>query len=588
MASQNELKELLSPENLMALLNSLPDVEGGEGDDEKDGDTPSSDSSVPSPYSQNNSNGDTNQSIYSASAEKPAVDLNSLDDFDPFADLNAEFKQQEEGSGEKDDDDWASAWGDGDSEEEKEEGDNPQSGWGDDDDEWGEPKPSSAEEPKVIPDEPVNTDNSYADPTNTGSSSDDPAQGTTNDSGSANFIKTGTTEPIEFGDLFENYSGMGAPTDTPEPTPEPVPEPVPEPAPEPAPEPEPVPEPEPFTASAQTVSSQSEEDFLIPPSELMKILDNFDDFVAQSTGGKAKSLDEYMAQPAMQAEMGNARQAATNKTYDFETAPKTPNTASFNGNNFSYTDYNQPASFKTGMLDNDTATAEDKAQAFSDVTAELTEMVEKLVGGFDRVTDLAVISDKLIVNGVAFCPTVSPSFTNSLPYDLKNGVSQGCFAWLFDFNSLRRMTRLCRLKVDTRDFVFSKIRVDLGIRYDFAPRHLFKVCKDLQILDIAGCVTQASDMDEHKDMFLRQSQAAKMYDAAVSKCWSGTKYCWKSVRNVFRDPHRSALSKVWGMSWRGVGLAATGVTTGAGKLGQIAVKAGKGLANFVHMVKDNR
>lgn len=568
MASQNELKELLSPENLMALLNSLPDVEGGEGDDEKDGDTSSSDSSVPSPYSQNNSNGGTNQPIYSASAEKPAVDLNNLDGFDPFADLNAEFKQQEDGSGDEDDDDWASAWGDGDnSEEEKEGGDNPQSGWGED--EWGEPKPS-----------------------NTDSSSDEPVQGTTNDGGSANFVKTGTTEPIEFGDLFENCSGMGAPTDTPEPTPEPVPEPAPEPepTPEPAPEPvpEPAPEPEPFTASGQTMSSQSEEDFLIPPSELMKILDNFDDFVAQSTGGKAKSLDEYMAQPAMQAEMGNARQAAANKTYDFETAPKTPNTASFNGNNFSYTDYNQPASFKTGMLDNDTATAEDKARAFSDVTAELTEMVEKLVGGFDRVTDLAVISDKLIVNGVAFCPTVSPSFTNSLPYDLKNGVSQGCFAWLFDFNSLRRMTRLCRLKVDTRDFVFSKIRVDLGIRYDFAPRHLFKVCKDLQILDIAGCVTQASDMDEHKDMFLRQSQAAKMYDAAVSKCWSGTKYCWKSVRNVFRDPHRSALSKIWGMSWRGVGLAATGVTTGAGKLGQIAVKAGKGLANFVHMVKDNR
>lgn len=561
MASQNELKELLSPENLMALLNSLPDVEGGEGDDEKDGDTSSSDSSVPSPYSQNNSNGGTNQPIYSASAEKPAVDLNNLDDFDPFADLNAEFKQQEDGSGEKDDDDWASAWGDDDSEEEKEEGDNPQSGWGDDDDEWGEPKPS-----------------------NTDSSSDEPVQGATNDGGSANFVKTGTTEPIEFGDLFENYSGMGAPTDTPEPTPEPAQEP----APEPEPTPEPAPEPEPFTASGQTMSSQSEEDFLIPPSELMKILDNFDDFVAQSTGGKAKSLDEYMAQPAMQAEMGNARQAAANKTYDFETAPKTPNTASFNGNNFSYTDYNQPVSFETGMLDNDTATAEDKARAFSDVTAELTEMVEKLVGGFDRVTDLAVISDKLIVNGVAFCPTVSPSFTNSLPYDLKNGVSQGCFAWLFDFNSLRRMTRLCRLKVDTRDFVFSKIRVDLGIRYDFAPRHLFKVCKDLQILDIAGCVTQASDMDEHKDMFLRQSQAAKMYDAAVSKCWSGTKYCWKSVRGVFRDPHRSALSKIWGMSWRSVGLAATGVTTGAGKLGQIAVKAGKGLANFVHMVKDNR
>ena len=553
MASQNELKELLSPENLMALLNSLPDVEGGEGDDEKDDDTLSSDSSVPSPYSQNNSNGGTNQPIYSASAEKPAIDLNSLDDFNPFADLNADFKQQEDGSEEEDGDDWASARDDDDtSEEENEDGDNSQSGW---DDEWGEPKPSSTEEPERTLDEPINTGSSSAD-----------------------IVEMGTTEPIELGNLFEDYEGMGAPTDTPEPAPEPVSE----------PEPELVPEPEPFMTSGQTMSSQSEEDFLIPPSELMKILDNFDDFVAQSTGGKAKSLDEYMAQPAMQAEMGNARQAAANKTYDFETAPKTPNTASFNGNNFSYTDYNQPVSFKTGMLDNDTATAEDKAQAFSDVTAELTEMVEKLVGGFDRVTDLAVISDKLIVNGVAFCPTVSQSFTNSLPYDLKNGVSQGCFAWLFDFNSLRRMTRLCRLKVDTRDFVFSKIRVDLGIHYDFAPRHLFKVCKDLQILDIAGCVTQASDMDEHKDMFLRQSQAAKMYDAAVSKCWSGTKYCWKSVRNVFRDPHRSALSKVWGMSWRGVGLAATGVTTGAGKLCQIAVKAGKGLANFVHMVKDNR
>ena len=569
MASQNELKELLSPENLMALLNSLPDVEGDEGNDEKDGDTPSSDSSVPSPYSQNNGNGGTNQLIYSASAEKPVGDLNSLDDFDPFANLNAEFKQQEDGSEEKDGDDWESAWGDDDtSGEENEEGDTPQSGWDDEDDEWGEPEPSFTDEPERTSEEPANTSSSSVDSANMGSSVDDLAQGTTNDGGSAKFVKTSITEPTELGDLFTEYSGMGASTDAPEPVPEF--------------------EPEPFMTSGQAMSSQSEEDFLIPPSELMQILDNFDDFVAQATGGKAKSLDEYMAQPAMQAEMSNARQAATTKTYDFETAPKTPNTASFNGNSFSYTDYNKPASFKTGMLNNDTATAEDKAQAFSDVTAELTEMVEKLVGGFDRVTDLAVISDKLIVNGVAFCPTVSPSFTNSLPYDLKNGVSQGCFAWLFDFNSLRRMTRLCRLKVDTRDFVFSKIRVDLGIRYDFAPRHLFKVCKDLQILDIAGCVTQASDMDEHKDMFLRQSQAAKMYDVAVSKCWSGTKYCWKSVRNVFRDPHRSALSKVWGMSWRGVGLAATGVTTGAGKLGQIAVKAGKGLANFVHMVKDNR
>ena len=574
MASQNELKDLLSPENLMALLNSLPDAEGddeeneGAEDDSGVGSGTSSDSGsgVPSPYSQS-SNEATSQQMYSPSSEVPLSDSGTSDDFDDFGDFDdsaAEFNQQDDSS--------FSTEGNFETQSDaSEESDNWQSGWGDDDnwDEGNESYSSSAEESEGASGEADNASSSFVDP----------SQGTMNDGGSANFVETGSSgsfngsgnesspEPFKPLDLFEdNYVGMGAP----------------------APMPAPAPAPEPFSMGSQMMSSQSEEDFLIPPSELMKILDGFDDFVAQATGGQAKSLDEYMAQPAMQAEMDNARQAAANKTYDFETAPKTPNTASFNGNNFTYTDYNQQASFKTGMLNNDTATAEDKAKAFSDVTAELTEMVEKLVGGFDRVTDLAIISDKLIINGVAFCPTVSPSFTDSLPYDLKNGVSHGCFAWLFDFNSLRRMTRLCRLKVDTRDFVFSKIRVDLGILYDFTPKHLFKVCKDLQILDIAGCVTQASDMDKHKDMFLRQSQAAKMYDAAVSKCWSGTKYCWHSIRSVFKDPKRSALSKIWGISVRSVGMATVGAVTSAGKIGQIAAKAGKGFANFVHMVKDNR
>lgn len=569
MTSQNELKDLLSPENLMALLNSLPDAEGDAEEDEEAGDSSGSDSGnsgsgVPSPYSQN-SNEAMSQPMYSASAGELLSNLGTScdsDDFDDFDDSDAEFNQQD-----------GSNFFTGENFETQsdasEESDNWQSDW--DDENWGEGNESyssSTEEPEGVSGEAGNASSSFVDP----------SQGTVNDGGSVNFVETGSAggtmansasedvaKPLKPLDLFDdNYGGMGAPA------------------------PMPAPAPEPFYMENQMMSSQSEDAFLIPPSELMKILDGFDDFVAQATGGQAKSLDEYMAQPEMQAEMNNARQAAANKTYDFETAPETPNTASFNGNNFTYTDYSQPANFKTGMLNNDTATAEDKAKAFSDVTAELTEMVEKLVGGFDRVTDLAVISDKLIINGVAFCPTVSSSFTDSLPYDLKNGVAHGCFAWLFDFNSLRRMTRLCRLKVDTRDFVFSKIRVDLGILYDFTPKHLFKVCKDLQILDIAGCVTQASDMDKHKDMFLRQSQAAKMYDKAVSKCWSGTKYCWHSIRSVFKDPKRSALSKVWGISVRSMGMATVGAVTSAGKLGQIAAKAGKGFANFVHMVKDNR
>lgn len=564
MASQNELKDLLSPENLMALLNSLPDAEGDDEVDEESSLSSSDDSGVPSPYAK--SDRGTSQPIYSAAAVMP-VESDGFEDFEDFDDSESDFLAEDDfdAQGENAEDDEDSDW---------------QSDW-DDDDSWNEgdevPIPAGREQ---------STPEHFAggvDENSCSSSSSfiDLSQGTMNDGGSANFVETGSSgsfngstsgsfngsgsepspEPTEPLDLFDdNYGGMGAPAPT----------------------------PEPFAMESQMMSSQPEEDFLIPPAELMKILDNFDNFVADATGGQAKSLDEYMAQPNMQAEVNNARQAAANRTYDFETAPKTPNTASFNGNNFSYTDYNQPVNFKTGMLNNDTATAEDKAKAFSDVTAELTEMVEKLVGGFDRVTDLAVISDKLIINGVAFCPTVSSSFTDSLPYDLKNGVAHGCFAWLFDFNSLRRMTRLCRLKVDTRDFVFSKIRVDLGILYDFTPKHLFKVCKDLQILDIAGCVTQAGDMDKHKDMFIRQSQAAKMYDMAVSKCWSGTKYCWHSIRSVFKDPQRSALSKVWGISVRSVGMVTVGAVTSAGKLGKVAAKAGKGFANFVHMVKDNR
>lgn len=314
-------------------------------------------------------------------------------------------------------------------------------------------------------------------------------------------------------------------------------------------------------------------------------MDNFNNEVNSKTGG-TKSYEEYTLSPEMQQAYQRAYQQAHSQKQSWEDVPSAPNTGEFCGNSFQYQSYTQDKTFNNRF--NRGVSDEDSARSYIDICQELTSDVENMFKGFENITDLAVVSDILIFNGVAYQPVLPRDYLEYLPYDIRNEVSSGCFAWLFDFSVLRKMKSLTRLKFDSSDFVYSKVRTDLHIVFDFAPAHIFKACPALQVLQIGNTVITAQDFRSHDNLFHRQKRSEEIYNACVDKGWSATKYCWNSVKNVYRDPNRGALGKIWGITWRGVGVTVTGGATLAGKLGGLAVKAGKGIVNFANIVKNNR
>lgn len=279
------------------------------------------------------------------------------------------------------------------------------------------------------------------------------------------------------------------------------------------------------------------------------------------------------------------QQAVHSTNQGFEHLSFEPCTSEFCGQSFKYDRYEEPVQFskrfERGLSDEDTA------KNYLDLCREVCADIETKFGGWDRITDFAVVSDLLIINSVSYEPILPNGYADSLPFDLRTNVTNGCFAWVFDFNLLRKMTNLVNLKFDSADFVYAKVRKDMHIVSDFSCKSLFKACKNLMNLQIGQQVITRANPTEDADLFKRASRADEIYQKCCDNTWVFTKNRWGSIRDVFHDPDKSGLAKVWGITWRGVatvgGLASHVGTRGVGLLG----KMGKGIRNIAAAVKDN-
>lgn len=269
----------------------------------------------------------------------------------------------------------------------------------------------------------------------------------------------------------------------------------------------------------------------------------------------------------------------------FESVLSEPFTSEFMGKPFTYQRFSAEMDFGEGFTEG--MDDENYAYNFVRMQREITEQVCNHCGGWSRVRELAVISNILIINGVSFEPYVPKSYVDHMPYDLRNNVIAGQFAWLFDFSVLRKMKNLTALKFDTCDFVYSKVRKDLRVVFDFEPSYFFSICKGLQELQIGEYCFNFNTRNDHNDIFHRAKRSEEIYNKCVDFGWGATKKGWSSIVDVFKDPDRGFLSKAWGITWRGVGTAVAGTATTGMKLGGLVTKMGKSLVNFANTLKDN-
>lgn len=297
------------------------------------------------------------------------------------------------------------------------------------------------------------------------------------------------------------------------------------------------------------------------------------------------TMQEFINSNEQKKYNDNARQRVFANEQPFEKITFTPCTSTYNGQSFNYQRYEEPVRYSRKF--EICAIDEDTAKSYVSFVEEVTKDIEKKFGGFKHINSMAVIDSIIIFNGISYEPLLPEEYTANLPFDIRNAVLDGKFAWLFDFSSLKKMTALTDLKFDSADFVFSKVRKDMHLFGEFNVSKFFKACPSLQRIEIGeDCVT-AQDTRAVDAKFHKSSRAEEIYNKCYEFGFGRMKAGWSSIGNVYRDPDRGMLSKAWGITWRGVGTAAAAAGTGAVKGGGLLAKLGKNVMNFTSSLKDN-
>lgn len=297
------------------------------------------------------------------------------------------------------------------------------------------------------------------------------------------------------------------------------------------------------------------------------------------------TMQEFINSNEQKKYNDNARQRVFSNEQPFEKITFTPCTSTYNGQSFNYQRYEEPVRYSRKF--EICATDEDTAKSYVAFMEEVTKDIEKKFGSFKHINSMAVIDSIIIFNGISYEPLLPEEYTANLPFDIRNAVLDGKFAWLFDFGSLKKMTALTDLKFDSADFVFSKVRKDMHLFGEFNVSKFFKACPSLQRIEIGDDCVTAQDTRAVDAKFHKSSRAEEIYNKCYEFGFGRMKAGWSSIGNVYRDPDRGKLSKVWGITWRGVGTVAAAAGTGAVKGGGLLAKLGKNVLNFTSSLKDN-
>lgn len=298
----------------------------------------------------------------------------------------------------------------------------------------------------------------------------------------------------------------------------------------------------------------------------------------------SKLIEKFKPSDDVRNQVFGTRQA-------FESIPDEMNTVSFCGTNVKYTRYEKPLELPDDIVLDTDGSLEDSLASYNTILEFVMTEVERIYGGRDRITDIAVVSDILIINRVSFEPLIKDKLINSLPYDLQYAVRNGCFAYLFDFSYLYRYKNLVNFKVDSVDFLYQKVRIDLGKGKDFEPKDMFSVCKKLNTLQVGDYVITRHNVNEHRDVFKTVKRRTEIADKIEEFGWNSTKKTWSCARDIFLDSKSRLIWKTMKLALVGSVATVTTVGTAGFKLARIAGKAGgalkKGIQDFADALREN-
>lgn len=198
------------------------------------------------------------------------------------------------------------------------------------------------------------------------------------------------------------------------------------------------------------------------------------------------------------------------------------NTATFNGQPFEYKVMQREVNWGTAFTKS--FTMDDSITNFDKLNEKIIEDIKLAYGDLSRITDIAVISGMLIINGIQYYPLCKDKdFLNGLPFDCADYFKSGAIAEIFDFGYLYYMPYLTNLKIDSMEFVVRKLAYDIGIEGQFKVPLVFKAFKNLKFLEIGDMSfvrpgkSTNTDEKEVEEVVERHSRASEIYDNYIAK-----------------------------------------------------------------------
>lgn len=198
------------------------------------------------------------------------------------------------------------------------------------------------------------------------------------------------------------------------------------------------------------------------------------------------------------------------------------NTATFNGQPFEYKVMQREVSWGTAFTKS--FTMDDSITNYDKLNEKIIEDIKLAYGDLSRITDIAVISGMLIINGIQYYPLCKDKdFLNGLPFDCADYFKSGAIAEIFDFGYLYYMPYLTNLKIDSMEFVVRKFAYDIGIEGQFKVPLVFKAFKNLKFLEIGDMSfvrpgkSINTNEEEVEETLERHARVSEIYDSYVAK-----------------------------------------------------------------------
>lgn len=233
-----------------------------------------------------------------------------------------------------------------------------------------------------------------------------------------------------------------------------------------------------------------------------------------------------------------------------------------------------------------------KMDGLKDLVGFITKDVINQFGSLDNFETLVVKGGLLAVNNVVYKPTFKNLVTTNLPVDKSISLKNKQYADLYDFVSLKEMSNITVLSVDSSSFVLNRIARPLGFDEDDSLFKLFDILPSLRELKIGSNTFTREEAIENlteSESFLhssrRRQQVINRADEAGRDFrrarWDSTKRYWSTA---------SGWRRFTGVSTNllGVGLGAT-TQLGAKTVNQtnsLVKSAGRLLSLMAKGVKD--